>query len=250
MIIEGRVLDNVSSKRYTIKFAQSNQEVDEALKLRYDVFKEELGRQFNFEKERDKDEFDDQAHHLIVLDNESDRVVGTYRMQTYDQASQGNGFVSNKRFHIEQFPDHVLENAVEVGRACVSREHRNGRVLFLLWKGFAGYLTHFKKRYLFGYSAFETKSLSVLINTERYLRENGHYHPEYKIEVREGYRLPDQHTENGTDEVDIPSLLQNYLDVGCKVCSRPSFDKNRLSHCIILLDLESISDRTRKLFFG
>lgn len=250
MIIKSRVLNEVTSKQYTIKFAKSTDEVDEALKLRYDVFKEELGRDFNFEEERDKDEFDDQAHHLIVLDNETDRVVGTYRVQTYEQARQGNGFFSNKRFQLEQFPDHVLRNAVEVGRACVSKDHRNGRVLFLLWKGFAGYLTHFKKRYLFGYSAFETEDLSVLKNAERYLKENGHYHPEYMIDAREGYRFPDHQNENGTDEVDIPPLLQNYLDVGCKVCSRPSYDKNRLSHCIILLDLETISDRTRKLFFG
>ena len=250
MLIKGRVLDDVESKQYTIRFAKTEQEVDAALKLRYNVFKKELNRNFKFDKERDKDEYDDQAHHLIVIENESESVVGTYRMQTWEQARSGNGFVSSERFHINQFPESVLSNAVEVGRACISKEHRNGRVLFLLWKGFAGYLTHFEKRYLFGYSAFESNNPPVLFNTYRYLKEVGKVHPDYDIEVRDRFKL--QANVNGidTDKTDIPPLLKNYLDVGCYVCSKPSIDENNLSHCIILLDIETISGRIKKLFFG
>jgi len=250
LLIKSRVLEDVESKQYTIRIAKTEQEVDAALKLRYDVFKKELNRNFRFNKERDKDEFDDQAHHLIVIDNESDSVVGTYRMQTYEQAQSGNGFVSSKRFHIDQFPESVLHNAVEVGRACISKEHRNGRVLFLLWKGFAGYLTHFEKRYLFGYSAFESKNPAAVFNTYRILKEEGKIHPEYDIEVRDPYKFPVQANGQDSDEIDIPPLLKNYLDVGCYVCSKPSVDEKNLSHCIILLDIETISDRIRKLFFG
>lgn len=250
MLIKSRVLEDITSKRYTIKFAKTEEEVNAALKLRYEVFKKELNRGFDFDKERDKDEYDDQAHHLIVVDNESDRVIGTYRMQTYEQAFEGNGFVSNNRFHLDQFPDDVLKSAVEVGRACIHKDHRNGRVLFLLWKGFAGYLTNFNKRYLFGYSAFETGDPVVLWNTYHHLLENNQIHPEYDIEVRDEYKLPERKKNGTTDEIEIPPLLKNYLDVGCYVCGKPSLDDNRLAHALILLDVETISDRTRKLFFG
>ena len=250
MLIKSRVLEDITSKRYTIKFAKTEEEVNAALKLRYEVFKKELNRGFDFDKNRDKDEYDDQAHHLIVVDNESDHVIGTYRMQTYQQAVEGNGFVSNNRFHLDQFPDEVLNSAVEVGRACIHKDHRKGRVLFLLWKGFAGYLTHFKKRYLFGYSAYETADPEVLWNTHQHLLENDQIHPEYDIEVREEYKLPERKKNGTTDEIDIPPLLKNYLDVGCYVCGKPSLDDNRLAHALILLDVETISDRTRRLFFG
>jgi len=250
LLIKSRVLEDITSKRYTIKFAKTEEEVNAALKLRYDIFKKELNRGFDFDKNRDKDEYDDQAHHLIVVDNESDRVIGTYRMQTYEQAREGNGFVSDERFHLDQFPDEVLNSAVEVGRACIHKDHRNGRVLFLLWKGFAGYLTNFNKRYLFGYSAFETGDPVVLWNTYYHLLENDQIHPEYDIEVRDEYKLPERKKNGTTDEIEIPPLLKNYLDVGCYVCGKPSLDDNRLAHALILLDVETISDRTRKLFFG
>jgi putative hemolysin len=245
------MLSDIESQKYTIRIAKTEEEVDAALRLRYRVFKEELDRQFTFSGQRDKDQYDDQSHHLIVIDNDSKEVVGTYRLQTYEQARDGNGFVSSKRFRIDQFPDHVLENAVEVGRACISPEHRSGRVLFLLWKGFAEYLAHFNKRYLFGYAAFSTTDLGIVLNTCRHLREEGHYHPDYYIEAKPEYKIdPDEHA-NGGDKIDIPPLFENYLNVDSMVCSEPSFDKEvKLAHCLILLDVENISDRTRKLFFG
>lgn len=251
MLVKDRVLQDVVSKRYTIKVAKTEEEVREALHLRYEVFNEELDRGFAADHEQEKDLYDDQSHHLIVIDNESEEVVGTYRLQTYEQAHTGNGFVSDKRFHLDQFPEEILRNGVEVGRACIHKDHRSGRVLFLLWKGFAGYMTHFKKRFLFGYAAFKTTDTAMMMNTYLHLKEHGKVHSEIDLSPREPYRLDIPEQITGKGETDIPSLFQNYLDVGCYVCSKPSFDPElNLGHCMILLDLEDISDRTRKLFFG
>ncbi len=251
LLISDRVLSDINSNRYTIKIADTENHVEAALKLRYEVFKEELNRDFEFNEQRDKDEFDDQSHHLIVLENDTDTVVGTYRLQTYEQAISGNGFVSEKRFHLEQFSDGILENAVEVGRACIRKEHRSGRVLFLLWKGFAGYLTHFEKRYLFGYAALEPGRPEVAINTYHHLKTHGFIHPKQQIDVKDAFRIDSDSNVSQNFEVDIPPLFQNYLDVGCYVCGKPSFNKeSQLAHFLILLDIENISDRTRKLFFS
>ncbi len=251
MLVKEKVLKEFSSNKYTIKFANTEQEVDEALRLRYRVFKEELGRGFNFKDERDHDQYDDQSHHLIVIEKETQVIVGTYRVQTYEQARHGNGFVSGHRFHIDQLPLEVLKKSVEVGRACIDPEHRSGRVLFLLWKGFAGYLTYFEKRYLFGYSAFDSHDPQILMNTYHFLKEQGKIHPDYHIEVREPFKIDETDLTGNTTETDIPALLRNYLDVGSFICSRPSLDLNeKLGHCIILLDIEKISDRIRKLFLG
>lgn len=248
---KNQIVSDVESKLYTVKIAKSKEEVDAALRLRYRVFKEELERDFQFSDEKDHNEYDDQSHHLIVVNNESDEIVGTYRLQTFEQARNGNGFASNKRFHLEQFPEDVLKNAVEVGRACIRREHRSGRVLFLLWKGFAMYLTYFKKQYLFGYAALDTSDPVEALNIHQHLKEKGFLHPRYLIDAREEYRIDHLLKIRETNEVEIPPLFQNYLDVGSTVCSAPSLDKKlRLAHCLILLDIENISDRTKKMFFG
>lgn len=251
MLIKNHVISDVASRRYTIKFAKTEEEVEAAQRLRYHVFKEELGRNFLFQGGIDKDKYDEQAHHLIVVHNETDSIIGTYRLQSYDQAMAGIGFTTAVRFQLNKLPDEVLKNAVEVGRACISEKHRSGRVLFLLWKGLAGYLEHFNKQYLFGYAALETKNPNVALQTLEYLEKHNHLHPEYHLEPREGYRLEWSDEMPKTDEVDIPPLFQNYLDVGCRVCGGPSYDQElNLFHFVILLDVEAISEQTRKMFFG
>lgn len=251
MLIKDHVISDVASRRYTIKFAKTEEEVEAAQRLRYDIFKEELDRNFLFQDGIDKDIYDDQAHHLIVVHNESDSIIGTYRLQSYDQAFSGNGFTTDVRFKLNQLPDEVLKNAVEVGRACISEKHRSGRVLFLLWKGLAGYLEHFNKRYLFGYAALESKKPHVALQTLEHLKEQNHLHPTYHIEPREEYKLEWDDEMPRTDEVDIPPLFQNYIDVGCTVCGGPSYDRKlNLLHFVILLDVEEISEQTRKMFFG
>lgn len=251
MLVDENVISDVASQQYTIKIAKTEEEVDEAFRLRYRVFKKELHRNFVFKDGRDKDAYDDQTHHLIVVNNEDESIIGTYRLQSYEQAKAGIGFTSNIRFHLEQFPDEVLENGVEVGRACISEEHRSGRVLFLLWKGLANYLEHFDKRYLFGYAALETTRPNVALETYEYLKKEGHIHPDYYLEPREGYELEWAEEMERTGQIDIPPLFQNYLQVGCKVCGGPSIDRKlKLLHFLILLDVESISERTRRMFFG
>lgn len=251
MLVKERVLKDIKSRKYTIKIADSDAEVDAALKLRYKVFKEELGRNFKFDGDKDKDKYDDQSHHLIVINNEDQSIIGTYRLQTYEMSQDGDGFSSEVRFQIQNLPIEILKNAVEVGRACISKEHRSGRILFFLWKGFAEYLTHFNKRYLFGYAALDTTSSDVAMNTYHYLKSEGFLHPDYQIEPKESYKFKGYQKPELLGEIDIPPLLQNYLDVGCHICGEPSFDeKRKLIHFIILLDVENISDRVKKLFFG
>lgn len=246
---DARVLEDIRSRQYTIKIAASNEEVQEAQQLRYEVFKEELDREFDFDDGIDTDEYDDQSHHLIVKENEEGEVIGTYRLQTLELARTGIGFVSEQRYHLDDLPESVLERGMEVGRACIRVDHRNGRVLYLLWKGFADYMRHFDKRFLFGYSALNTLDPARLWALHDELGREGHRHPEWEVRVRDPYRIQrvDAHPD-GT--LELPSLLKNYLDVGTRVCSPPSLDQNLgLSHMFILLDLEDVPERTKRLFF-
>lgn len=251
MILEKSIIQGVENHKYQVKLAESESEVNEALGLRYKVFSNELNRKFKFTDKIDYDEFDDQCHHLLVIEKESDRVIGTYRLQTYHQAVSGNGFVTSKRFELEKLPVKLLEQSFEVGRVCIDADHRNGRVLFLLWKGLAAYLKHFGLRYLFGYSALDTNDTQIAYNTYNHLLENELVNREYQVPVREEYRMDFAVDPEKEGKVDIPPLLNNYLNVGTKVCSEPAYDaESKLYHLFILLDVHSIDERTRKMFFG
>ena len=102
-----------------------------------------------------------EGHHLLVEDRASETIVGTYRMQTSEMAARACGFYSAGEFALESLPPELVGDAVEVGRACISREHRGRQVLFLLWRGLAAYLMHFGKRYLFGCCSLSTQEEEV-----------------------------------------------------------------------------------------
>ena len=72
----------VSDSRYTVKIAEKQEEITELLKLRYRVFKIELGRQQSEPNGVEKDEFDLTSHHLIAVENSTGRVIGGYRLRT------------------------------------------------------------------------------------------------------------------------------------------------------------------------
>jgi putative hemolysin len=61
-------------------------------------------------------------------------------MQTAEMADSRGGFYSEQEFDLGMLPPSVIASSVEIGRACIAREHRNGRVLHLLWRGLATYL--------------------------------------------------------------------------------------------------------------
>src|SRR6266446_10380062 len=106
----------IGEGRYLARFARTKEEVYAALKLRFEVFNLELGEglQASFLTGRDMDEFDEQCHHLIVVDPENqDRVVGTYRMQTGEMAKAGRGFYSDVEFDLSKLPPEVLSDSIE-----------------------------------------------------------------------------------------------------------------------------------------
>src|SRR6185436_13849796 len=133
------------------------------LHLRFEVFNLELGEGLDasFLTRRDEDPFDRTCHHLLVEDRASGRIVGTYRMQTSEMAAGACGFYSAGEFTLGSLPREVVAGSVELGRACIAREHRGRPVLFLLWKGLAGYLMHFGKRYLFGCCSLSTQDEAI-----------------------------------------------------------------------------------------
>ncbi len=71
----------VTEPRLAVAIARSAADVEDAQRLRYKIFAEEMGAQVGDRiTGLDADEFDPHCDHLIVRDQDSLRVVGTYRI--------------------------------------------------------------------------------------------------------------------------------------------------------------------------
>lgn len=243
----------ITSKKYSVKLAESREEVEQALKLRFDVFNIELGEglEESFQNQMDEDEFDKQCHHLIVIENDSNEVIGTYRMQTSEMAFAGIGFYTNDEFDLNEFPKDVISNAVELGRACIHMDHRNGRVLFLLWRGLAKYLVVTQKRYLFGCCSLTSQDPNEGLIAYNYIKKQGIIHPDFQLTVQDKFEcLALADSSITEDEIRLPHLFRLYIDQKAKVCSPPALDRTFSTiDFLILLDIEDISEQSRTLFF-
>ncbi len=212
--------------RYELSFARTDAELDALLRLRFEVFNLEFGEGLDasYETGRDEDPFDAVCHHLMIRDTESDRIVGSYRMQTAEMAASNLGFYSDTEYDLSGLPTSVLAQAIEIGRACVAAPHRSVRVLFLLWKGLGLYGMANQKRYLFGCSSVKTQDTSVAHRLMAYLREAGHVHSEIEVRARPGFECEDGQDATPDDEM-LPELFRIYLHHGAKVCGPPAIDR-------------------------
>jgi putative hemolysin len=238
--------------KYIVRLARTSEEVEKALRLRFEVFNLELneGLQSSYLTGRDEDEFDSTCHHLIAIDRMNNQVVGTYRLRTIEMAKAVDGFYSSQEFELENLPLQFLEQSVEIGRACIAREYRNNRILFLLWKGLANYLIIKKKRYFFGCCSLASQDCAEGLRVYDYLVKNGYLHPSLRVFPRSGYVCKTD--EILVDEtVELPKLFKTYLRIGARVCSEPAIDRYfKTIDFFVIFDAKEIDPRYYQMFFS
>lgn len=243
----------ITEARYTVRLAHTGQDLDRLLRLRFEVFNLELGEGLDssFVTGRDRDQFDSVCDHLIVQENATGAIVGTYRMQTYETARAGYGFYSADEFDLSPMPADVLTQSMEIGRACIMKEHRNGRVLFLLWRGLARYLAAAQKRYLFGCCSLTSQNPFEGRQVFTTLQAGRHMNVDFVVPPQPDYVCYTQDLPPRDEpEVKIPRLFQLYLNLGAKVCGPPAMDRRfRTIDYLVLLDTAAMDSQTREVYF-
>ncbi|MGB5703167.1 MAG: GNAT family N-acyltransferase [Polyangiales bacterium] len=235
---------------YRARFARTRADVEAAQRLRFQVFNLELGEglQASYSTGRDEDQYDDRCHHLLVEHAATKRIVGTYRLMT-ERMAGSSGFYSESEFHLEVLPHWVREEGVELGRACVASDHRSGRVIYLLWKGIAGYLKYNSLRYLFGCCSVPATDPGVGLKLHQQLAERGKLLDGFVARATRACSCLDGAVAR--EDVRLPPLFKIYLDMGAKVCSEPAMDREfGVIDFLIVLDVENLDERTRKRMFG
>jgi len=210
-----------------LRFAQNAKDLQACLRLRYEVFNLELGEGLAESEASglDRDRFDDVCDHLMVFDEGTGAVVGTYRMQTYAMAQAGHGFYSAGEYDLEFVPQEWLSKTVELGRAAIAASHRDKTALFLLWRGILAYQQWNEMRYLFGCSSLTSQDPQEGLKAYDWLERKGHLHPHFEAPALSGYACEVEGHKRFEGELSIPKLFGFYLRYGAKICSPPALDR-------------------------
>ena len=231
----------------SVGFARNEAEVREAQRLRYKVFAEEMGARLPHpESGLDQDLFDPFCEHLLVRDNDTLEVVGTYRLLAPEQARRLGSFYSQTEFDLTRLAQ-LSDRTVEVGRSCVHPDYRSGAAITLLWSGLSKYMQHRGYDYLIGCASISmadgghaAASIFRRIGME-------HMSPvEWRVFPRN--RLPLESLDN-TLNVPLPPLLKGYMRLGCYVCGEPAWDPDfNTADLMLILPLALMNRRYARHF--
>ena len=229
----------IDTPKYVLKTADALHELSEVLSLRAQIFSGEYGVELN-ESVFDVDPFDFKCDHLIILEKASGRIIGTYRLLC---SLFTDRFYTQTEFRIDQFLANS-EVKLELGRACIHKEHRKGAVLNLLWRGVTTYAKVTEATTLFGCSSVKTESFAEAKAVSEKLLSRGAVLADSEILPIGPFRIPEYSEIRATHtEVPIPSLLTSYLNAGAKVAFEPAYDA--AFHCMdyfTALDLREITE--------
>lgn len=234
-----------STGNFILKTADSPFELRQVLKLRHEIFFKELQGKEN-ESQIDVDEFDSICDHLIIIDKKSSRVIGTYRVIS---SLFSDKFYSQGEFQINELL-RTPGNKLELGRACIHKDFRNGAIINLLWKGIFEYVKKTDTKFLFGCASVQTVDPVLAGEILVYLDAKGLASQEYKIGPTEKYRSDlVQALPRAGVEKEVPALIHSYIKAGAKFHGKPALDRDFDCYdYFMLLKIDEMSALFRRRF--
>ncbi len=239
------VIFNIDSDHFLIKTAETQEELLGAFQLRNEVFYEEWTGKSS-ESGLDIDQYDLQADHLIVIQKEDNKVVGTYRLRATEFNDR---FYAEVFFNIDNFLNKKSGNKVEMGRACTHKSLRGSQAIHCIWLGLARYFRKTFSRYMFGCvsiidtspeyvaSVYKTFLAEELVDTDAVVS------PLEKYRINSFDDLLLQSKANKSDLLKLPRLFLWYLNLGIKIHGPPVFDPNFKSYdFFITLDFKNVKN--------
>ncbi|WP_411574910.1 GNAT family N-acetyltransferase [Streptomyces fradiae] len=236
--------------RYRVSLAREQDEVRAAQRLRHLVFAAELGARLDGpEPGLDSDAFDAYCDHLLVRDEATGEVVGTYRLLPPERARVAGRLYADGEFDLTRLAP-LRGDLVEVGRSCVHPAHRNGAVISLIWAGIARYMTGAGREWLAGCCSLPLADGGALAAATWDTVKAKHLAPEeyrvtpHRLWSPEGVARPAGRTE-------LPPLLRGYLRLGAQVCGAPAHDPDfGVADLYVLLSLRRTNPRYLRHFLS
>ncbi|HYW58829.1 MAG TPA: GNAT family N-acyltransferase [Polaromonas sp.] len=234
-----------------VGWARHQDEVRQAQRLRYQVFAVEMGATLpNTLPGHDIDLFDDYCEHLLVRDEESQEVIGTYRVLTPTQAKRAGSTYSDTEFDLTRLR-FLRSRMVELGRSCVHAEHRHGGVILALWGALAEFMARNQLDTMIGCASIPMQhtgasSGQAAASIWRQVRQS-HLAPiDYHVTPR--LALPVDRLDDSLN-VEPPALIKGYLRLGAKVLGAPAWDPDFNSADLpMMMRIADLPPRYRKHF--
>ncbi|MGU3650437.1 GNAT family N-acetyltransferase [Mycolicibacterium sp. A43C] len=226
-----QAISGTPAPRYTLLLSTEPEHIEAAQRLRHEVFTSEPGFALTASPDGlDADRFDQYCDHLLVREDGSGELVGCYRMLPPPGAIAAKSLYTATEFDVRSL-DALRPSLVEMGRAVVRSDHRNGAVVLLMWAGILAYLDRCGYDYVTGcvsvptHPAGETPG-SELRGVRDFVMRRHRAPAEYTVRP---YR-PVVIDGRGLDDiapparVSVPALMRGYLRLGAQVCGEPAHD--------------------------
>ena len=204
-----------------VRLATSAREIEEAQRLRYEIFYREMGARPSAEvaaSGRDFDQYDPFCDHLLVVDHDDGgKIVATYRLMTSDGAARSKGFYTAGEYDISaMLQAHAGQKLLELGRSCVLKPYRTGPTMQLLWRGLLVYVLRYDVAMMFGCASLPGTDPKALALQLSYL-----YHFHMTAEPERVRALPQRYVPMNLmakEDIDtaealrsLPPLVKGYI---------------------------------------
>ncbi|HKP41923.1 GNAT family N-acetyltransferase [Mycobacterium sp.] len=218
--------------RYTLLLSTDPALIEAAQRLRHDVFTSEPGFALAGAADgRDADRFDEHCDHLLVMEENSAELVGCYRMLPPPGAIAAGGLYTATEFDVRGL-DELRPSLVEMGRAVVREDHRNGGVVLLMWAGILAYLDRCGYDYVTGCVSVPVEgpageAAGSQIRGVRDFVRRRHAAPEqYTVHPYRPVRIDGKSLDDiePPARIGVPPLMRGYLRLGAQVCGEPAYD--------------------------
>lgn len=243
---------------FTVKLAETDEELRAAQRLRYDVFVRELGgggEMVDHAEGLERDQFDPYFDHMLAYDDVTGEVVGVYRLLPGDRVAEVGRFYSEDEYDLT-----VLKNSgrklLELGRSCLHPDFRGGTAMYHLWNGLAKYVSEREIEVLFGVASFHGTDVKHLAQPLSMLHHNHLAPPELRVraqpDVYQNMNLvPKDALDRRSAMLQVPALIKAYLRLGGFVGEGAFIDHafNTTDVCLIL-DTTRMNERQRRIYGG
>ena len=235
-----------------VGLANEPEELTAAQELRYQL----LVLAFNQSSEatNDKSEYDAICDHLIVKDMETNQVIGTYRLLS-NIKNPNQEFLCESEFDISNLRKPGIR-LLELGRAVVHSDYRNGPAIKLLLHAIFEYASLKGCRYVFGTSSLHGVDPEALKHALSYC----HYHYLLEDKTMMCYAkepctkldlLPENEINMDLVKQQLPPLIRMYCMLGCRLGEGAYFDYEFNSTDVLtVMDSKNVNTHFAEKMFG
>ncbi len=247
------VASPTKDRALVVTWARHLDQVRQVQRLRYQVFAEEMGARLSAAVPgHDIDLFDNFCEHLMVCDQVTGEVVGTYRLLTPAQAKRAGSTYSDLEFDLTRLRS-LRERMVELGRSCVHPDYRHGGVIMALWGALAEFMVRNKLDTMIGCASIPmlhngVTSGDAAASIWHQVKQTHMAGIEFHVRAR--LPLPVEQFDTSL-AVEPPALIKGYLRLGAKVLGAPAWDPDfNTADLPMLMRIDDLPARYRKHFLG